>query len=101
MLLNYSGLTNFFQSVSHGVDVLTLKFHHIEAITGPLPLCARKHRAWWRNEADSPRPQAQSWMDAGFRVSRIYLASEIVTFERHDGAANGSSTEEASPFAGL
>lgn len=52
---------------------LTLSFEEIEAIIGaPLPPSAYNHREWWSNQSDiSNRPQAKSWIEAGFKVDAV------------------------------
>lgn len=66
----------------HGGPTVRLSFREIEAILGsPLPASARAGRAFWSNRTRGAL-QASAWLDAGYRVSRIELASESVTFLR-------------------
>lgn len=48
-----------------------------------LPDSARHHRAWWSNTLTS-HPHARSWLSQGWRVARVDLTNEEVTFE-HTG----------------
>lgn len=58
--------------------VLTLGFRQIEGIIGDgLPKLARKDPDWWANVASVE--QAQSWLDAGWRVQTVDLPGEQVT----------------------
>ncbi|MFN0194671.1 MAG: hypothetical protein ACKVP5_22295 [Aestuariivirga sp.] len=52
---------------------ITLRFQEIEPIVGArLPPSAYNHREWWSNQSDvSNRPQARSWIDAGFKVDMV------------------------------
>lgn len=55
----------------------------IERILGaPLPRFARRHAAWWANEAVGKDVQARSWQEAGFRVASVDRACEVVVFAR-------------------
>lgn len=50
-------------------DICQLTHKRIEQIIGAeLPRSARDHRPWWGNETSDRRPQARSWMDAGWKV---------------------------------
>jgi hypothetical protein len=63
---------------------MTLRFQEIESIIGArLPPSAYKHREWWSNQSDvSHRPQARSWIDAGFKVDMVqqHLRDGVVRF---------------------
>jgi hypothetical protein len=66
-----------------GVDRIVYSFGDVERIIGaPLPLSARRHRAWWGNNDDISHVQSQAWRGAGWRVAGIDLARERVTFAR-------------------
>jgi DNA-binding XRE family transcriptional regulator len=66
----------------HGGPTVRLTFREIEAVLrAPLPSSARAGRAFWSNRAQGAL-QASSWMDAGYRVSRIDLPTQTVTFVR-------------------
>jgi hypothetical protein len=64
-------------------DTWTATFADIEAVLGfPLPASARKHRAWWANDAGpGQHPHAKAWLGAGWRA-REDLATNMVTFTR-------------------
>lgn len=60
---------------------LQLAFDEIEQILdAKLPPSAWEHRSWWAN--DSTHSQAQAWLDAGWRVSRVSLTQGSVALER-------------------
>ena len=61
---------------------VVLRFSEVERIIGrPLPPSAKKHRAWWAN--DPTHVQARwGWLRAGWKVARVDLRNEVVTFER-------------------
>jgi mRNA-degrading endonuclease RelE of RelBE toxin-antitoxin system len=62
---------------------LQLLFSDVEEIIGePLPVSARKHRAWWGNESSPFRVQAVAWMGCGWKVAEVDLTNEWVRFER-------------------
>lgn len=48
-----------------------------------LPPSARKHHAWWANEAGS-HSHARAWLAAGFYTSQVRPDREQVTFRRMD-----------------
>ncbi|EKQ69273.1 putative transcriptional regulator [Leptolyngbyaceae cyanobacterium JSC-12] len=61
---------------------VTLTFTDIEALIGStLPASARTNRAWWSNRSKGAL-QASAWMQAGFTVKAIDLATEQVTFHK-------------------
>lgn len=58
-------------------------FTQIERILGrPLPASARRHRAWWANDATGNHSHAAAWMGAGWLVDSVDLNSAIVRFRR-------------------
>ncbi len=62
-------------------DEIVLGFEEIETINGrKLPPSAYKYTAWWAN---GDRPQAISWLAAGWRVKRVDLGKSVV-FRRVD-----------------
>jgi hypothetical protein len=59
---------------------VNLTFAEIENILGArLPRSARVYRAWWANGGHT---QAESWLQAGFRVGIVEQAAGYVIFER-------------------
>jgi hypothetical protein len=56
---------------------LTLAFRELERILGSsLPKSAYEYRPWWGNQKDSKsRPQAHSWLSAGFLVDAVHQAN--------------------------
>jgi hypothetical protein len=69
----YEPLEIYLRAVPAGTKQVTLSFAEIERILGaPLPASAKSHRAWWGNQKDSKtRPQAHSWLSAGFVVDTV------------------------------
>lgn len=60
---------------------VTLRFRQVEEILQtPLPPAARKFRPWWGNET-SGHVQAAAWLAVGWRVGKVSLQDETVTFE--------------------
>jgi hypothetical protein len=75
----YAGLGDWLR----GLDVgrVTAGFADIEALLDrPLPSSARRHRAWWANHDGSP--QARAWLEAGWCVTAVDLATARITFEK-------------------
>lgn len=63
---------------------LRLRFADIERVLGDtLPGSARRHQAWWANDATTGR-HASAWLSAGWRTADLDLAGEMVSFERAD-----------------
>lgn len=63
-------------------DVVGLTFAQIEYIIGgKLPAHARKHASWWANDSVG-HVQSKQWLGAGWRMTRLSLRSERVTFTR-------------------
>ena len=52
-----------------------------EQLGGALPKSARKQAGWWSNRSKGA-VQATAWMEAGYHVVAVDLASEMVRFER-------------------
>jgi hypothetical protein len=62
---------------------IRLTFGELERILGDaLPTSARHHRAWWGNQRTGPRPHAQAWLAAGWKVQAVDLGGESVRFRR-------------------
>ena len=60
---------------------VTLSFQRIEDIIGDrLPRSARVDHTWWGNTRDPDRAHAQAWMNVGWKVDRVDLTAETVTF---------------------
>lgn len=59
---------------------VSLSFAEVEAILGfPLPASARRHAAWWSNNAGS-HAQAHAWLSESYATERVDLAAEKVVF---------------------
>ena len=63
---------------------VTLSFREIEQIIAPETLtdAARQYRPWWGNERNNPSRQCHAWLDAGWKVDKVDLKAETVTFRR-------------------
>jgi hypothetical protein len=67
---------------------LTFSFRRLEGILGDgLPKPARKYPEWWAN--DGANEQARAWLDEGWRVHAVDLATETVIFEQQPASAQG------------
>lgn len=78
-MARYQPLTDRLQETDQ--DRQTLTFDELDALVGGLPASARRHRAWWANEADPRAPQKRAWVTAGYRVDDV-SPSVGVTFVR-------------------
>lgn len=69
------------EALDRAAGDVTWSFTDIEEILGrDLPASARRHRAWWAN--DGKHSQAAAWLAAGYRVGRVALDAQHVTFAR-------------------
>lgn len=73
----YEALETHLRSLASTNTEITLSFDEIETIIGnPLPASASNYREWWANQTDtSNRPQAKSWVSAGFYVDEVHQGS--------------------------
>jgi hypothetical protein len=72
----------YLQAQPGNIDRLQLTFAEIEDIIGGnLPPTAYNHRNWWDNNPES-RPQASSWLDAGWRAGYRNITGKSITFVR-------------------
>lgn len=70
----YEPLHLFLNSLPRDEVLCTLSFRQVEQIlSASLPDSAIDHREWWSNQVNTAnRPQAQSWMSAGFEVEAVH-----------------------------
>ena len=62
-------------------DQVILTFSEIENHLGALlPPSARRHRPWWGNDT-SGHVQALAWLSAGWKVAKVDISKEVVSFE--------------------
>ena len=62
------------------VPEIAFSFRRLEGILGDgLPRPARKYPEWWAN--DGANEQARAWLEEGWRVRAVDLATETVVFE--------------------
>ena len=77
----YAPLAKFLGDSPRTEGTAILSFAQIEDLTGKaLPVSARKHRSWWGN--DSYHVQSAAWRAAGWRVFKVDIARQVVTFIR-------------------
>jgi CBS domain-containing protein len=77
----YAPLALWLQEQLPSERAIKLAFPQIEAIIGDkLPESAHE-RSWWANDSKG-HVQSQQWLEVGWRISRIDLREETVTFSR-------------------
>ena len=80
-MAKYDPLAKFLEDSARTEGTVILSFAQIEDVTGKaLPMSARRHRSWWGN--DSYHVQAVAWRAAGWRVFKVDMARQVVTFIR-------------------
>ncbi len=80
-MAKYDPLAKFLGDSARTEGTVILSFAQIEDVLGrSLPVSARSHRSWWGN--DSFHVQAAAWRAAGWRVFKVDLARQAVTFIR-------------------
>lgn len=68
--------------LSQASDQVELTFARIEdIIRGQLPATARKHPSWWANDSVG-HVQSRQWLEVGWRMLRVNIGEEKVTFYR-------------------
>ncbi|OQC58834.1 MAG: hypothetical protein BWX54_00908 [Verrucomicrobia bacterium ADurb.Bin018] len=79
----YQALKDYLIVTPTQIQTITLSFQQVEIIIrANLPPAARRFRAWWANQQVGSRPQAESWMNAGFKVDKVNFTGTCVTFKR-------------------
>lgn len=79
----FEPLARYLQAQAVDLDAVELTLTQIEQLIGDaLPASARRHRSMWANDP-ATRPQAQQWLEAGWRVSRVNLDEERIVFTRN------------------
>lgn len=77
----YENLQRFFKGIPPQQEQIALTFKELATVLGgKLPVTASHDRPWWANTKSSP--QGSSWMAAGWKVERVYLKAQVVTFRR-------------------
>lgn len=65
-----------------GKPEIPMRFEEIERIIdSPLPASARKHRAWWSNNATN-HVNALAWLRAGYETADVDIEDETLVFRR-------------------
>jgi hypothetical protein len=81
VVAKYDGLAGFLRRQQDAN--LQVTFEQLAAVVpGGLPPSAYQHRAWWANEVNGWHVHACAWLGAGWVVSGIDLAGQVVTFQR-------------------
>ncbi len=64
--------------------VWNASFAEVETILGfKLPVAARRHKSWWRNESTGNRHvQSLAWTSAGWDAANVNLKIESLSFRR-------------------
>jgi len=77
----YAPLAKFLGDSPRTEGTAILSFAQIEDLAGKaLPVSARKHRSWWGN--DSYHVQSAAWRATGWRVFKVDITRQVVTFIR-------------------
>jgi hypothetical protein len=76
----YAPLAEFLKG--RKTEQVDVDFDVIDTLVGGLPTSARRHRAWWAN--DATHSQARGWLEAGWRVAAVDLEGLRVRFEPGD-----------------
>ena len=90
----------------------TASFAEVEKVLGfALPPSARTYREWWANQQGGGHSQTKGWQDAGWRVWKVDLRDEQVTFRRlkctpaaspgADGESDDQLIERAAQLLGI
>lgn len=80
-MAKYDPLAKFLGDSARTVGTVMLSFAQIEDLVGrALPSSARRHRSWWGN--DAYHVQAVAWREAGWRVFKVDMGRQVVTFIR-------------------
>jgi hypothetical protein len=88
----YEGLGQYLGT--NGGSSVELTFQQIEEILGlKLPDSARRYPAWWANEKTGSHSHARSWLDAGWKTSRVNLKMGTVKFGRAVDTRNDLGTD--------
>ncbi len=80
-MAKYGPLGKFLGDSARTEGTAILSYAQIEDLIGKaLPLSARRHRSWWGT--DSYHVQSAAWQAAGWRVFKVDMAHQVVTFIR-------------------
>lgn len=77
------------------LDMLRMTFQEVEDVLGELPPAARKHRAWWANNASHSHAR-HGWMRAGWETSKVDMDKEELLFVRAAPTPWGTSQPDFS-----
>lgn len=97
LMTRWSAFTDWLDTAD---DTVHLSWPELQAIVGPLPPSASKHRAWWSGD----RSQVRSWRTAGYRLSELALGEHVTLVrESQPSSVKSSSAEHVhpDPYSGL
>jgi hypothetical protein len=80
----YEALKTYLESLPHYHKEAAFSFAELEKLLGrELPASARAHHSWWENDyASGTHPNAQAWLQAGWKVDKVNMGEEWVRFVR-------------------
>lgn len=79
----YDPLNKFLRQSPTAKREVLLSFQQIESILRDrLPVSSHTYRAWWGNELNPDRVQANAWISAGWVVDTVDLQNQWVRFTR-------------------
>ncbi|KJU83744.1 TIR protein [Candidatus Magnetobacterium bavaricum] len=79
----YQPLREYLEKTPPDNRELTLSFKQIEEIiNSPLPNASYRHTAWWANDVSGIHPNANAWLAAGWKRSKLNLDEKYVVFIR-------------------
>lgn len=77
----YKNLQLFFKNIPKQQEQIAFTFTELGNLLGrKLPGTAFHDRTWWANTKSSPHGAA--WVTSGWRVEKVFLKAQIVTFRR-------------------
>jgi hypothetical protein len=87
-LTKYVPLARHLVNIDPKITEIEMSFSEIEnLLKSKLPPSARKHQAWWANDAEHGHVQAKAWLSVGWRRKRLSLTEESLAFERQASSA--------------
>ena len=80
-MAKYDPLAKFLHDSARTEGTVILSFAQVEDLMAKaLPNSARRFRSWWGN--DSYHVQSVAWQASGWRVFKVDMARQVVTFIR-------------------
>ena len=80
----YEALKTYLEGLPYYQKEAAFSFGELEKVLGrELPPSARNHHSWWENDyASGTHPNAQAWIQAGWKVEKVNIEEEWVRFVR-------------------